>query len=347
MEIDRVKYIDSGLVTERAHPTEPYLIYNYTPECQFSKAWDEVTMQCRGLILHKDTGEVIARPFPKFFNYEEHIEKGHPIPNEIPQVYNKLDGSLGILYWGVDGTPYIATRGSFTSYQALWATDFFRKNVKHIEFSRDYTYLFEIIYPQNRIVVDYGTYEGLDLLAVIETRSGKNFPISVYVNQLGTPAASASFTSFAELKALNTKNSEGFVLYFEKADLRLKIKFEDYVRLHKVMTGLSEIGLWEMLVQGKDILQIIAEIPDEMHGWVQEVVCRLLEQFIDIERTATQVEMEAKMLPTRKEQAIYITKATPHSGIVFAMLDGKDHKPIIWKMVRPHGSSTFRKDIDL
>lgn len=348
MKIDREKYIDTGLITEREHPTEPYVIYNYTPECQFSKAWDEVTMQCRGLILHKETGEVIARPFPKFFNYEEHVEKERPIPNETPVVLDKRDGSLGILYWGADGvTPYIATRGSFTSEQAIWATAFFRKHRGDIEFNHAYTYLFEIIFPQNRIVVDYGAYEGLDLLAVHETQTGKVVPIEIGRTALGTPVAQIAFTDFDELKARNAKNSEGFVLHFIEADLRLKIKFADYVRLHKVMTGLSEIGLWEMLAEGKDLLQIIAEIPDEMHEWVRSVVSNLLGKFVDIERVATQVEMEAKKLPTRKDQAIYITKNAPQTGVVFAMLDDKNYKPMIWKLVRPRGATTFRKDIDL
>lgn len=346
--IDR-KYIEEGLVTERSHPTEPYLIYNYTPVCQFSKSWDEITMQCRGLIVHKDTGEVIARPFPKFFNYEEHISKGGTIPNENPKVYDKRDGSLGILYWGLDGTPYIATRGSFTSEQALWATDFFRKNKGDIEWNKEYTYLFEIIYPQNRIVVDYGTREGLDLLAVRETKSGKHVPITMFATKLGMPVAQIAFTSFEELKSLNVKNSEGFVLHFEEADLRLKIKFEDYVRLHKVMTGLSQIGIWEMLRDGKSLLDIVGEIPDEMHEWVREIVAGVQERFDAIEVEAANTYRFVTTVQenrTRKDQAFFIQKSA-YSSVVFAMLDGKDYKQIIWKMVRPHGSVTFRKDIDV
>ena len=87
--IDKEKYIDSGLVSEKEHPTFPLLIYNYTPVCQFSKAWDEVTKMCRGLIVHKETREIIARPFPKFFNYEEHIQNGDTLPDETPNVARK------------------------------------------------------------------------------------------------------------------------------------------------------------------------------------------------------------------------------------------------------------------
>ncbi len=351
IEIDKEKYLDSGLISVNKHPTEPYLIYNYTPHCQFNKAWDEITMQCRGLIVHQDTGEIIARPFKKFFNYEEFVQTDLSIPKSVPEVYDKRDGSLGILYWGTDGRPWIATRGSFMSDQAIWATEFFRKNANNHSFSRAHTYLYEIIFPANRIVVDYGSYQGLDLLAIIDTETGldtpvpSSLPLLQDLNSLGKSVQRIPFTSFEELKARNTKNSEGFVLFWRNEDLRLKVKFEDYVRLHKIFTGLSEIGIWEILASGKEIEQVVTEIPDEMHEWVRDVAGSLYIRFFDIERLATQTEMQIKDLPTRKEQAEIILKST-YPAVTFAMLDGKDYKKIIWRMIRPHGERLFRHDID-
>ena len=77
-----------------------------------------MTRKCRGLILNVSTGEVLAQPFPKFFNYQEHITKSRPIPNEPPIVSEKLDGSLGILYQ-LNIVLYIAMRGSLMSDQAV------------------------------------------------------------------------------------------------------------------------------------------------------------------------------------------------------------------------------------
>lgn len=341
------KYIDEGLVTERAHNTEPYLIYNYTPTCQFSKAWDDVAMMCRGLIVHKDTREIIARPFPKFFNYAEHIEKGLPIPNENPEVTDKRDGSLGILYWGVDGTPYIATRGSFHSEQAEWATEWFRVSGHgdFINWDKTATHLFEIIYPENRIVVDYGGYRGLDLLAVIDTETGKDLPVLRMNIPLGMPVQPIPFTSFEELKAREVPNHEGFTLFFPKAGLRLKIKFDEYVRLHRIITGLSELGIWEMLRDGKTKLEIIADIPDEMFEWAEGVIDNLIDKYKFRENSGIMILAKVRGMQSRKDQAEVI-KNSPFPSIAFAMLDEKDYSQIIWKMIRPHGSYTFRKDID-
>lgn len=341
--INKEKYIDSKLISEKEHPTLPLLIYNYTPECQFSKTWDKVTMMCRGLIVHKYTREIVARPFTKFFNYEEHVEGGEALPNEIPYVYPKFDGSLGILYWWED-KPHIATRGSFTSDQALWASEFI--DTPHVwnwirELDRNFTHLFEIIYPENRIVVSYGNQKDLIHLASIHTETGKSIaPDSYFPSPHHIP-----FTSYEALKNLNDKNKEGFVLHYPQSDFRVKIKFEDYVALHKVITGLSQIGIWEMLRDGKDVFEIIRDIPDEMHGWVSGVIEKILENFILIENGATLVESQVKNLSTRKEQA-EIIKKSKYPGVVFSMLDGKDYKTAIWRMIRPKGTVTFRRDID-
>lgn len=342
-EIDKKKYIDTHLVNEGCHPEYPLVIYNYSQECQFSKSWDDMTKMCRGLIVNKNTKEIVARPFIKFFNYEQHLESGEKLPSEVPNVYPKFDGSLGILYWWGD-KPHIATRGSFISDQAIWATKFIQRPDVYgwvEKLDREYTHLFEIIYPENRVVVSYGDMKYLVHLASIHTETGKSieadsdFPLPDKIN----------FSSYEELKALNTPNEEGFVLHYPQSDFRLKIKFSEYVKLHKVVTGLSQIGLWEMLKDGKDIIQIIEGVPDEMHDWVQKVISQILEKFLTIERIATQIEMQVKDLATRKEQAEIVTKSEL-SGVVFSMLDGKDYKSLIWKMVRPRGIATFRKDID-
>src|SRR5579859_3560198 len=77
-----------GLISARSHPTHDLIIWNYTTQCQYQRAWDEVTMQARGLITRAD-GTIIGRSFPKFFNYgEREIE----IPLEPFKVTEKADG---------------------------------------------------------------------------------------------------------------------------------------------------------------------------------------------------------------------------------------------------------------
>lgn len=342
MKYETIKpYIEKKLVSEQAHPENENLrIFNYTQMCQFSQSWDEVTKACRGLILDISTDEVIARPFPKFFNYQEMIAKEMPIPSGEMIIQEKLDGSLGILY-ELNGKPYIATRGSFTSDQAQWATEWYRENVNILP-NKNETHLFEIIYPANRIVVAYD-FSGLVHLSTRQTDTG--LEISTKWNDPIRTAKVLPNTALEELAKLDEPNSEGFVVFFPKTNERVKIKFPEYVKLHKIMTGLSEIGIWEMLKEDKDVIEIIKDAPDEMHSWVKNVVSSILEQFVNIERIATQVETEAKKFSTRKEQAEIITKSQ-YAGVVFSMLDGKNYKDVIWKLVRPRGQHTFKVDLD-
>ena len=164
------KLIDEGYITCRNHPTCGYVIYNYTARTQYEQYWTEQTKLCRGLILDKD-GAVIARPLEKFFNIGEYNQHTHlgKLPNYTYfDVFEKMDGSLGILYTRPDGKVGLATRGSFESPQALKGQEILNKKYPNIVMNPKYTYLLEIVYPENRIVVDYEGQEDLVLLSIIE-----------------------------------------------------------------------------------------------------------------------------------------------------------------------------------
>jgi RNA ligase len=133
------EYFDKGLVYKQIHPTLPLTIWNYTEKVQYENLWDEITLQTRGLVTDNE-GNIIARPFNKFFN----IEEGKHTPTEKFEVWEKMDGSLGIVFW-YQGQWVVATRGSFTSDQAIKAKELLKKYNTDIMF-RHLTYCFEIIY---------------------------------------------------------------------------------------------------------------------------------------------------------------------------------------------------------
>lgn len=334
-------YIEKKLVAEQVHPeNEDVRIFNYTQMCQFSGDWDEVTKQCRGLILNIKTGEVLARPFKKFFNYQEHIAKNWPIPEEEPIITEKLDGSLGIMYT-LNGKTWIATRGSFMSDQAIWATKWWRENKGDDPYGNEVTHLFEIIYPENRIVVSYD-FSGLVHLASIHTKTGRQVESIMPVKK----AEKIDSKNVIDLLKQDDPNSEGFVVYYPKANTRVKIKFPEYVRLHRIVTGVSEIAIWEMLRDEKPIDELLEKVPDEFYKWVSETQFKLLKQYSEIfTRCKNDFERIAHAGRSRKEIALDFQECK-HPGILFAMLDGKDYRVPIWRMIRPHGQKQFKVDID-
>jgi RNA ligase len=63
-------YFEKGLVYKQTHPTLPLTIWNYSEKVQYENLWDEITLQTRGLVTD-DKGNIVAKPFKKFFNIEE------------------------------------------------------------------------------------------------------------------------------------------------------------------------------------------------------------------------------------------------------------------------------------
>lgn len=133
------KYHQDGLLYKQQHPSLPLTIWNYTEIVQFEGKWDDITLMCRGLVTD-DKGNVVARPFKKFFN----IEEGRFTPTEKFEVFEKMDGSLGIVFW-YNNEWHIATRGSFTSDQAIKGKELL-KDYPTEKLNKNKTYLVEIIY---------------------------------------------------------------------------------------------------------------------------------------------------------------------------------------------------------
>ena len=79
------------------------LLFSY----QHPDEWNAFERMSRGLIIEKGTGNVVARPFDKFFNWGE---RGRKTDAPISYVQEKMDGSLIIVYWH-EGTYHTATRG--------------------------------------------------------------------------------------------------------------------------------------------------------------------------------------------------------------------------------------------
>lgn len=339
--------IAEGFIKVRHHPTLPYAIYNYSELAAYSQTWDEATLQCRGLVLDVD-GHVIARPFAKFFNDGEHDGDRRPqLDLDAPaKVSDKLDGSLGILYPVVGGYA-IATRGSFESEQAQWATEFWRENYADM-FTPEpgFTYLMEIIYKANRIVVDYN-FDDLVLLAVVENATGDVVSTDA-VNWPGRKAETFPYMTLAQaLSAPVRDNAEGFVVHCEDGTM-VKLKLERYVQLHKIVTGMSEKTVWEHAAAGKPFDDLITNLPDEFHDWLTATWNELQTRHASVRRDATRAHSEIlDRLPEgsgRKEFA-EAAKQYENRSLLFCLADGQFDRAsaAIWKQLKPRGD-TFMLD---
>ena len=326
--------VAEGYIDVQKHPSADLYIYNYSKSCSLEGVWNEATLQCRGVIVDGKYN-IVARPFDKFFNYEEITDKSI-IPGGAATAYEKLDGSLGISYC-IGDTPYIATRGSFTSDQALHATEILHTKYSHVfPLMKGLTFLFEIIYPENRIVVNYGDLDDIILLTVINPNTGKEETPenleSLYSRYFKTAKCYGKFDNWLNLRnEIDGENREGFVLRFEN-DFRLKLKYEDYFRLHRLRTYLTKKHIFEFIETGRqnELNEMKEQFDEEIRISIDKIVDEFHSRYLDI---LLEAKAEYKEFDTDKEAAEYF-KTCKWQSILFALRKGKSVSPIIWKQIK-------------
>lgn len=376
------KYVEDGMIRKQRHPIFPLTIYNYTQRAtkmfKTPAEWPEVVKSARGLVLDDD-GNLIARGFAKFFNYSEIIDQ---VPlNEEPVYTCKYDGSL-ILVFRYDNYLLFATRGSFTSEQAVWARKKFRFFYP-LEKLTSYgvTYLFEAIYPENRVVVDYGEREDLIYLGFLSRNNNnqQNFnPYDRYSHDLmrvaydSTPSLSSGKpvkppilttyqieSQFRDGGQDGTK--EGFVVYWPSKKLMAKIKFDEYVRRHRIRFSMTTRRVWELAQQPSEDLDCL---PKEDRDIVMEAINQLhlcYTTHLDTAQVILSKLLMDKVPRTRFKKVVESEHNSFYLPTIFALLDAMEHSAHynsaavstattkvanrIWKTLKPQHSELLFKSV--
>lgn len=328
---------DYGCVTVKYEGN--YALFNYRAEASFVNGWNNFEKMCRGLIINSVTGEIVARPFDKFFNWGE---GGRKSESRIDIVTAKLDGSLGVL-WRDGDTFRITTRGSFNSEQAQWATNFLNQHPHYRSLDTLFdehnylTLMFEIIYPSNRIVVDYGDKEDLVLIGARNRFTGEMLPYWRRAQLAGIYNFSLpevydfdvdvdTLISFAN----DLKGEEGFVVEFTDGSM-YKIKASEYLRLHKLITNLSQAKALEMKRAGTSD-EMLQSVPDEFLGEYRSWIAQIEAEFARIKSEVEEMYAQSPKDGERRDFAMWVKATCPHlMPHMFAMLDGKPIDDIIYK----------------
>jgi putative RNA ligase len=329
---------EAGMVLRKDCPETGRAIYVYTAKCTYENAWNEFSVLARGLILHPESGAVVATPFPKFFNAGE----GGRVAPDLPfEAFEKVDGSLAIIHWHT-GRWRVATKGSFGSEQALWAER--RLSVQDTSsLIPGATYLAEAVYPENRIVIRY-TESELVLLGAYS-----NDGLELTADQLTTTAAALgwrtatrhAYDSFAALAAdahLLPGDKEGYVVRFSDGS-RLKLKGAEYCRLHAVREGCTPLSIWEAMAAGADMEAMRKDVPEEfladfdrIRGTLQGKVAAVIDGVADAVRILVEMpdrELGESFFMLPSDIAPYVWPLRKHGR-----LDGRSMQHL-WRAVRP------------
>ncbi len=356
--------VKEGKVRKCKHPTKELYGYNYKDEARYSKKfkgqvfWSPEVMASRGLVLNKQ-GQVVGRPFIKFFNVEEKEAalSMKDIEKEIKQVkiYEKLDGSMIVLFW--DGQEWdTATRGSFSSKQATKAKEMLQKKYKDEVLDKSLTYVLEVIYPKNKIVVDYKDRQELVLLGAIDTASGKELDVESVKTSFAKPQSIQleSFDQFVKLMKEPWNNREGYVVVL--GDKRVKVKYAQYKDVHACVFDVSRHKIWEFLFQGKGLDEWLKDVPDEAKPFIDQqkneleaLYKKTLEEATLIATQHTDAKDDEK---TRKKNlSEWFDKANydkKKRSLSFFLVMGKSVRKDVWKVIEPLGSDNviYKTDTD-
>lgn len=341
------KRIETKLVKAVPDPSLSGLtIFDYTDHCVFERAWDEYTVQARGLVLDAD-GRVVARPWPKFFNLGQTPDtQPSALPAGVPELSKKYDGSLVIVFHH-GGHWRATTRACWDNEQTRFAERWLAHSGRVRDMNPRFTYLFELVAPWNRIVVTYPR-EDMVLVGVMDTElavDGTYAAVRHEAERLGfTPVEFwTQPIESVDLDDPTVKNDEGFVARFANG-FRVKLKYAEYRRLHKLLTGLSVKAIWECLAAGTE--PDLADVPDEFMDWYRAQRDAIQADFDALDRRVREAFAAVGTLATRKDYALAFTGGEHRdlAPALFNLLDGHPHAPFLWKRVRPSRHQTFQRD---
>lgn len=323
-----------GRVT--AHRQNGLVGFKYSMNTIYTGDWDDVTLNARGIVFNEKTGEIVARPFKKFFNYQEFWDlDGNPSPlyERLPDEFlpnlcgkfrcmEKVDGSLGIVFLNPFTTKWqVKTGGSFDSDQAVWAQNWFDKNINTDLLIEGFTYCFEIVSKEDIHPIRYD-YEGMVLLGAISNSTGEEVPLSQIKNiaqRLNVRMVELyefeKFNDAVEWAKKLPKTQEGLVITFDNG-FKTKAKSDDWCQLAKMFEGMTKWNIWVCYDIEKDffhahvdkhnsykpiddeVLFIPEELPEirEYAEWIRTEITNRTNDYVQV---AQQI-MDAK--PNRKDQ---------------------------------------------
>lgn len=261
----------------------PLVIFNYGIEADF---YDPVVREARGIIINKETAEVVCWPFTKFGKYDEGYASS--IDWSTARVQEKIDGSIVKLWFNkLTNEWQFSTNSMFDARKVIMQTygvveynntfyDLITQATNYNQIywnslDKDYTYIFELIGPGNRVVIPYENY----FLYHTGTRSnltgeeisvfiGISHPREFWLHSLDEciDYVANEFNNNAS-KVITSCDHEGFVVVDSHWN-RIKVKSPIYMLIHSILNNsfVAKNKLVELLFDDRiDTRQLSIDYP--------------------------------------------------------------------------------------
>lgn len=310
------------------HPEKPLVILNY--DQIGSPKTHPIVRECRGLVLNAKTHDIVARAFPRFFNWGEVQDEAGDFDFSNCWAESKEDGSLVLLYW-FDGQWCANTRGSFgdgkiNDQPFTWLDGFCAAlGVRELgdmdyRLDRSLCYVCEFCSVWNKVVREYPK-PVMYLLSVFrgDTELSPEFVDRIQPVGFKRPMR-YTFSSIEQVQEFIAEQSEkdptfeGVVIR-DVNNARWKIKSPTYLALHRLKGDGDNMYLPKNLIPfvlTGETAELLTYFP-EVEKKLDEVSEKIGEAF-DV---LISVWAESQGIESQKEFAQYIIPKTPFASILF------------------------------
>lgn len=314
-----------------------YILLKYNESSDFSI---ELVRQCRGIILYFN-GEYyisVARAFDRFFNYSERF--ADKIDWSTARVQQKVDGSL-IKVWFHKDSWHISTNGCIdaysvtassisdtyeTSHKVNFGELFHSEFVKHCSFdklNKNYTYMFELVSPEIKVVVDYGKND-IYHLCTRGNKSGKYVEVDIGVQKPKEYPLHSLEACLNAAEKLNSNDSneitdEGFVVV-DGHYRRVKIKSPLYLAAHYLVGNKLSLKRCINIILANEESEYLSYFPEQKSAFdkVHSAVYKLAHTM----ENGYKFVLDSVGISDRKEVALFIKENKfNYSGFYFKKME--------------------------
>ena len=326
---------------------------------QFWNAFDGIYRTMRSIVINIDTLEIVTYPFDKFFNINEMDETDVVVIREriknakSIEISDKLDGSMASVRY-YNGEIFATGSKSIIREQSWRLDDVYKMiesspNIKQLVMDHpNYTFIFESITKSDAHVV---IYDDLDLgLHLIGARNMDTLEMLSYkeivelANKYNVLTTTIFDKTFEEvMNSLDDKKSnekEGFVLNID--GFYVKIKYNDYVLMHNILSNISSINLVIRNYADETLDDLLSKIPTVYRHRVLVIVTLLNKYVLQTEKRINFWYNKVKDMNI-KDAAIFLTNECDKKicGYVLAKYKGKPYN------VLKKGTSGYKKLTDM
>ena len=282
---------------------------------EFWDRFDNFYRECRSIVINVVSDEIAILPFNKFFNINELDETNIDVVKERMlnaksiEITDKLDGSMqcGRFYNNkiiMSGSKSLSVNDSWRladGYKMLTTNENY---VQMLAENPDLTFIFEYLSYEDSHVVIYSEDDyGLHLIGVRNTITGELYSYNVMLDyakkyNVKTTTLFVDKTLDEIMDSLDDYKSnekEGFVLNID--NFMVKIKYNDYVAMHKILSQRSSINLIIKAIGDGIFDDFISKIPTSYRQRVLDVAKKIFKYIslinADIEKYYNQtIELE-------------------------------------------------------